>query len=302
MRRFVIAALAGLMLAGLAPPAARAADWNDGKDRVVITGDVFLERHEEADTIAVIDGDVEVRGTVHDDVFNLTGHTRVSGHVEGDVISITDRATVLPGGRVDGDVIYVEEKPNIDPGSQVGGDVRRLKASEWASPLHLALASLAIWLAMTISSLLLGLALVWLAPRALDAAYAVAGPFVGQSIAAGLGILIGLPIVAVILVATLVGLPLGLALLLVMLPLMAVGYTTSAWLLGRRVAGPPRGRVISFLAGWGILRAIALVPVLGSIVWLGAAVFGMGTLAVAAWRARSSPPAEPGPTPAPSTA
>lgn len=296
IRRTLTACAAGLVLACVAAPGAPAADLNDGKERIVISGDVFVERWEEVDDIFVIDGDIMIRGTVHNDVINLTGHTRVSGHVEGDVVSISDRATVLPRGRVDGDVVYVDEKPNILAGSQgVGGEVRKLSADEWASPAELLLASLAIWLAMSMSSLLLGLALVWLAPRAVDAAYAVAGPYFGQSIAAGLAILIGLPIVAILLGATLVGLPLGLLLLLLLLPLMALGYVTSAWLLGRRVTGPPRGRFVSFLAGWGILRAIALIPVLGSLVWLGAAVFGMGVLAVAAWRARSGRPAEPAP-------
>ncbi len=299
IRRTLIACAAGLVLACVAPPAAPAADLNDGKDRIVISGDIFIEPSEVVDTIFVIDGDIMIRGTVKDDVINITGHTRVSGHVEGDVISISDRATVLPGGRVDGDVVYGEEKPNILAGSEgVGGEVRKLKADEWLSPGELFLASLAIWLAVSVSSLLLGLALLWLAPRALEAAYAVAGPNVGQSIAAGLALLIGLPIVAVILIATLLGLPLGLMLLLLLVPLLAVGYVTSAWLLGRRVVGPPRGRFVSFLAGWGILRALALIPILGSLVGLGAAVFGMGVLAVAAWRARSGPPAEPAPAPA----
>ena len=77
---------------------------------------------------------------------------------------------------------------------------------------------------------------------------------------------------------TLLGLPLGIVLLLALLPMYAIGYTTSAWLLGRAIVRPPRGRFLAFLAGWGILRAIALVPVLGVLAWLGAAVFGLGAL------------------------
>jgi hypothetical protein len=295
------AVLAALLLTATLPGVAAAADFRGGEDRVVITGDVFVERGEEVETVAVIDGDVNIRGTVRDDVINLTGHTRVSGHVEGDVISVTDQAHILGSGRVDGDVIYVDEKPTVDPGARVG-EVRKVKADEWFSPLHIFIASLAIWLAMSVSSLALGLVLLWLVPRAAEAAYAVAGPYAGQSIAAGFGALIGLPILAVLLVATLVGLPLGVLLLLLLFPLAVVGYVTSAWLLGRRVAGPPRGRFVSFLAGWGILRAIALLPFLGTLVWLGAAVFGTGVLAVAAWRAGSGPPAEPRPPGEPAAA
>ena len=45
----------------------------------------------------------------------------------------------------------------------------------------------------------------------------------------------------------------------------------------------------------GILRLVALIPVLGGLVWLVVTVFGLGALIVAAWRARrpyqAAPPA-----------
>ena len=37
--------------------------------------------------------------------------------------------------------------------------------------------------------------------------------------------------------------------------------------------------MLAFLAGWGILRVIALVPFLGGLAWFGATVFGLGALA-----------------------
>jgi hypothetical protein len=49
--------------------------------------------------------------------------------------------------------------------------------------------------------------------------------------------------------------------------------------------------VVAFLAGWAILRVVALVPVLGGLVWFAAAVGGPGALAVASWHARSATPA-----------
>lgn len=74
--------------------------------------------------------------------------------------------------------------------------------------------------------------------------------------------------------------------LLAALPLYAIGYTTSAWLLGRRLLGPPRGRVLAFLAGLAILRVLAIIPIFGGIVWFAATVDGLGALLVATWRAR----------------
>ena len=78
-------------------------------------------------------------------------------------------------------------------------------------------------------------------------------------------------------------------LLLALLPIYAIGYTTSAFLLGRAIVRPPTSRFLAFLAGWGILRAIALVPGLGALAWFGATVFGLGALTVALWRSRRGP-------------
>jgi hypothetical protein len=40
--------------------------------------------------------------------------------------------------------------------------------------------------------------------------------------------------------------------------------------------------MLAFLAGFGILRLLALIPFVGSIVWLGATVWGLGALVIAA--------------------
>ena len=63
-----------------------------------------------------------------------------------------------------------------------------------------------------------------------------------------------LPILAVLALVTLVGLPLGIAVLLALLPLGAIAYVTTLWVVGRLVLKPPRGRVASFLVGWAIFR------------------------------------------------
>ena len=48
---------------------------------------------------------------------------------------------------------------------------------------------------------------------------------------------------------------------------------------------PPRSRHVAFLVGWGILRVVGLVPVLGGVAWLVAALFGLGVIFTAS-RAR----------------
>jgi hypothetical protein len=51
--------------------------------------------------------------------------------------------------------------------------------------------------------------------------------------------------------------------------------------------------VVAFLVGWAILRVVALVPILGGLVWFAAVVFGLGVLVVAIWRGRSAARAAP---------
>ncbi|HVP03269.1 MAG TPA: hypothetical protein VMT10_11925, partial [Solirubrobacteraceae bacterium] len=45
---------------------------------------------------------------------------------------------------------------------------------------------------------------------------------------------------------------------------------------GRRLHAD--GRLVAFIVGWGILRGLALLPLLGLIVFLAAMVFGLGAL------------------------
>ena len=68
-----------------------------------------------------------------------------------------------------------------------------------------------------------------------------------------------------------------------------LAYVTAAWALGRVLVKPPQGRIVSFLAGLAILRALALIPVLGMLVWLAAVIAGLGLLGAAVAAARSEP-------------
>ncbi|HEV2727669.1 MAG TPA: hypothetical protein VGV34_05195, partial [Solirubrobacterales bacterium] len=86
--------------------------------------------------------------------------------------------------------------------------------------------------------------------------------------------------------ATLVGIPLAIVIRLALLPAAALAYVAAAYALGRRVVGPPRSRIWSFLAGLAILRALALIPFLGFLVGLAAVIFGFGLIAAAIGAAR----------------
>ena len=276
-------ALAVLLL--MVAPAGASAQPQGGDDRVVITGPVTIERNETAKDVVVVDGPVSVAGRVSGDVLVANGDVRVSGTIDGDLIALAKRVTLESGARIGGDLVYGDERPAVAGGATVEGETSRVDVDEASSGFGW-VGALAMWIAVSVSTLVLGLLLLWLAPRALEAAWEGASTRLGAGIGWGLLLFFGIPVVAIIALVTLVGIPFGVGLLLVLLPLYAIGYTTSAWLLGRRLLGPPRGAVLSFVAGLGILRLLALIPVVGGLAWFAATVLGLGALAIAVWRAR----------------
>jgi hypothetical protein len=285
--RTVSSAIAAVLM--LLPTAGSA---SAATDHVVITGGALVAPGQTAGDVVVIDGPVTIAGHATGDVVAVSGPIRLTGRVDGDVIAVSDRALLGPRARVGGDLRYGDERPVLAPGARVAGTISQ---EDWADSANGWgwVSSLAWWLAVSVSTLLVGVLLVWLAPGALYAAERAVREHVGATIGWGLGIAIGAPLLAVLALITLVGIPFGIALLLAAIPVLLVAYTTSAWMVGGRVLRSRSGSPwMALLAGWGILRLLALIPVAGGLVGLVATVIGLGALTVAVWRARRSRPAE----------
>lgn len=279
----VLAALVSVVL-----PAAPAVAKDDLKDQVVITGRADVPRGTSAGDVVIFDGPADIGGRVEGDLVALNGPVRISGAVTGDVLAVTDRVVLAPGASVGGDISYVDKRPVIPAGATVGGDVTKENFGETASDQFGLVSQLVLWLLMTVSGLILGLLLIWLAPRAAEAAYVAFKDATGAVVGWGLGLFFLLPIAAIILLVTVVAIPLGLGVLLVLLPLGALGYVTGAYILGRlllKQASP----LVAFLAGFAILRVLALIPWGGGVLWFMATAVGLGALAVSMWRARRGP-------------
>ena len=286
-----------VVLLGAGGPASAQSE-GDGDEQVVITGRVQVARGERSGTVVVVDGPVTVDGEVDGAVVVFNGSVSVSGTVADDVVVLNGPVTIRPGARIGGDLVS-RETATLAPDAVVEGEVRRVNVDVTFSSLSF-VARLAAWLAYTASTLVLGLVLLLLAPRGLEALAFAARSRTGPVIGWGVLAFLGLPVVAVLAMVTLVGIPLGLALLLGLWLIYTIGYTTSLWVLGRILVRRPGARFSAFLAGWGVLRAAALVPVLAGLLWTAGAVLGLGALIVAAWRARAHvpvPPRVPAPPP-----
>ena len=327
MLPFATAAIALLALAAVLGPLAAAANAATGPrnhDRRIAVGDVSVTSGEKIDgPLIAVDGDATVGGTVdgsafvvkgdvrlHDggfvdgDVFVVRGDAVITGKVDGDVVVLRGRAVIRDGALVTGDVSSTET-PRVERGARVRGDVNDINLGSILRAIGIGLLVF-WWVAVTASTLALGAVLVGVFPRAMEAAADVGRSRAWwHALLAGLGIVIGMPVAAFLAFGTVVGLPLGLGLLGAMGFVHAIGYVTGAFFLGRTILKPPRNRWSAFFVGWGILRVLAILPGIGVLVWIAAAVYGIGAMSVVAVRAgqvpRGSAP-DPDATPPPTTA
>jgi hypothetical protein len=290
MRRSMAVGLFSVLLLSLTTPA-----WaQDGQDSqnsdafVVLTGPADVPRGKQVGDLVVFHGSSTVDGTVNGSLTAFDAPVAISGTVNGDVVVFRGRVALASGANVTGDVVS-QNDPIVASGARVGGTTRRVQTDinwagfGWAS-------ALAWWLAVSISTLLIGLALLWLTGRGATRIEDTARTRIGPSIGWGLLAFFGLPILAVLALVTILGIPLGLVLLAALALIYTLGYTATAWIIGRRILGTRTGWVVAFLLGWGILRVLALIPAVGGLIWFVAVVFGLGALTVTIWRARSTSP------------
>jgi hypothetical protein len=204
--------------------------------------------------------------------------------VNGSVIAADGLVTLRESARVGGD-ISASGRIAIAEGAEVRGGMHEGVRFSLEAPLA-GLGELLGPVAVAVSVLLTGIALLLVAPRGADAVAETLGSAPLASVAWGLVIVVAAPILAVALCVLVIGLPLGLALLFSLGLWWIVGLSLAAWCAGRGLVRPPSGRFLAFLTGWAILAAVGLVPVLNAATWVLAAILGMGATTVAVWRAR----------------
>jgi magnesium-transporting ATPase (P-type) len=274
----------------LATPAS-AQTYGPGDEQIVLSGELIIGEGETVDTAVIFNGPATIQGTVTGTVVVFNGDTEISGSVEDDVVVFNGETTVRSGATIGGDLATVDAA-TVEEGATIEGEQRRMRGDIDATAFGFA-SRFIWWLGYTISTLILGLVVLALAPRFDLSVVEAARRQTGASIGFGIAGFFLLPVIAVLLIVIVVAIPLGLFLLLALGLLYTLGYVASAHVLGRRLVLPPKSRFGAFIAGWAILRGMALIPFLGGLTWLVASVFGLGVLWVAMRRSTTAePPAE----------
>jgi hypothetical protein len=261
----------------------------DGQDEdafVVLSGRADVPEGEQVGDLVFFHGSSTVDGTVNGSLTAFDAPVTISGRVNGDVVVFNGRVELRDGANVTGDVVS-QSAPTVAEGATIEGETQRIQTNfnwdqfGWAGRL-------AWWLAVTLSTLVVGVVLLWLVGRGAGGIVEAARTGIGPSIGWGLLAFFGLPILGIIALVTIVGIPLGLGVLAALGLIYALGYSATAWIVGRRILREPTAWILAFLAGWAILRVLALIPVVGGLVGWAAVVFGLGALTVAIWRARTA--------------
>lgn len=281
---FVFATAAALL--AVAGPALAVDPVASAPDQIVLSGNVNVPRGQQVGEVVVLHGSVQIDGVADGDVVLLDGNIGIQGQVSGSVIAVNGSVVLGSNAHVRGDVL-ARGTVSIREGGIVDGTVREHTAFTWRAPVGV-FGRFASWLAVSVSTLALGLLLIVVAPRGADGVFEAARTAPWASLGWGFAVLVGLPVLGVAAIVSLVGLPFGLGLLLALAFLFSIGYAYSAWIVGRMLWRPPRNRALAFLFGWAIVRAVALAPVVSGITWAAAAVFGLGATVVSIWRARSA--------------
>jgi hypothetical protein len=166
-----------ILMLGLAAPA-WAQDAQASEAFVVLSGRADVPKGQTVGDLVVFHGSATVDGTVDGSLTAFDAPVTISGQVNGDVVAFNGRVELQSGANVTGDVVS-QSGPVVASGATIGGTSKRLQTNTnwegfgWAGKL-------AWWLAVSISTLVVGLLLIWLigrgAARILEAGRTRIGP------------------------------------------------------------------------------------------------------------------------------
>lgn len=291
----VLLAVVGALPAHAASPSASpSAEASPGPaaesagNQVVLVGRVVVPQGQSVGEVLVFSGRVVVEGIVRGDVVVVDGPITVSGQVSGNVVAFDGSVRLLGTAQVGGDVL-AHDRVVVAAGAAVEGRMTEGVSFNVSRPLR-AVAAFVSWLAVAVSTLLLGLLFGFVAPHALDRAAEAGRTARWSSVGWGIALALGVPTMAVLAVALVLGIPLGIGLLLSVALLSLFGVVVAAQTVGRSLVDRERRTATAFLAGWAIETAIGVIPYVSGAVFAAAAIFGLGATTVAVWRARGPRP------------
>jgi cytoskeletal protein CcmA (bactofilin family) len=228
----------------------------------------------------------------------------LSGEVAGPARLVAPALAIAPPAHVAGPLtLETASLSPVRPGARVDGPVTVnpwVSRAEWRHLLG--------WLLGLLAAFWMGLACLWLVPDAVELTGALAVRIPGWRFLLGLGVLIGVPFLAIMLLVTVLGLPLGLMLLGVYLAALYLAPIVVAWSLGRFLLRRRRGvethwkQALALGVGLLVVYGAKALPLMGDYLSFAITLWGLGALGALAYggyvkRHPGAGPAEPPETP-----
>ncbi len=257
-------------------------------DRVTFGGDAVVRADEQVRDVVTMGGDVVLEGHAHGDVVTMGGDADIAGEVIGNVITMGGDIRVGSDARVHGDVNAMGGEIDVEDGATIHGRVLGAGEAGEATPSrhHVLekggelLSSVFRWALFNVLVFLFGLFLMGayrqrfstlrteLVDRPLSSAV---GGFFGCAAAV---------MICGVLVVTVIGIPGSIVLGTLLVVGGGVGFAASAWWLGGVLPlSFTRDRpVLQLGLGLGVLFVAGLVPTVGMLVVIAAALAGLGAV------------------------
>jgi len=272
------------------------------RDRVVLGGNLRIEKGERVGDVEVLGGRVDVFGVVEGDIEVMGGEARVheGGHVMGDLNVVGGEVHLLEHSRVDGDVDVVGGRVNRAPSAIVGGSLSGNAADRVASAtltprpkgFSLARATDDATDALTRTALLFLFGVIFwaLGAQRMEVLEVELAKRPMRSLAMGVVGALTAALSALVLVVTILGIPFALAGGILTIIAAYVGACVVLSTVGQALLRhKTENRYIHLALGCSLFFLFTAIPYVGTFVWLGVLLTGLG--AVVATRAAGLFPA-----------
>lgn len=300
MLRRVLIVFAVLLALLPAAVSAQAPDDDEPFDTLIrVNGPVHVAAGETAQGVVVISDNALIEGTV-DFLVVIDGDATISGTVENQVYIVNGTVTLTDGAWVGEEVLLYNADAVEAAGATVGGGIH----DEWGGFTITRGVWFGLWLSMTVAVVAAGLLFAAFGGRQLQGAADTVAHQPGPTLLTALILWVAVPVLTVLLMATIVGIPLGIGILVFLLPaLWFIGYLVAGAAVGTAIvkarrAGEMEHPYLPVLVGLLIFQVIALIPFIGGTIAFFAGLVGGGALVYRAWTAFRGTTARPMTTPA----
>ncbi len=260
-----------------------------GSDAVVVGGSAEIEQAARIRRdLAVAGGSVALRGTVGRNVKIAGGRVEIAGAVDGNVVVRGGEVVLLPSAVVRGNLIYSSEQPvAIAPGARVLGTVTQEPYPVRPVPSRRTLRGFRIAFGVFdfLWMLVLGLVMVAVLPRGVQATAETVRDRVWASLGSGLLLLVAIPVAVIVLFVILIGIPLAVVLLMAHVLALFVSHAAAGLAIGQ-VLATRLSRYAQVAIGIAVIALATNLPFVGLLLRLLIVALGLGAMALAIWRPR----------------